>query len=162
VLSHEVNIYIDGNNFHKSALSLEFKVDYKKFYGWLRQKYKAKEVYLFMGYVPSRQNFYNGLKEIGYNIVFKNAVYKKGLIKGNCDTELVIKVCQDLYEKKFEDFIILSNDGDFSALINFLLHKNKSVKILSPNLKKCSMLIRKTGAKLVDIKPHYHKFSLKK
>ena len=46
---NKINIYIDGNNLYRSAKELSFEIDYKKFRGWLRQKYNPANVYLFIG-----------------------------------------------------------------------------------------------------------------
>lgn len=45
---NKVNIYIDGNNLYRSAKELGYEIDYKKFRGWLRQKYSPANVYLFI------------------------------------------------------------------------------------------------------------------
>jgi hypothetical protein len=54
----KVNIYIDGNNLYRGAKELGFEIDYKKFRGWLRQKYDSNHIYLFIGLVPDRVKFY--------------------------------------------------------------------------------------------------------
>lgn len=46
-----LNVYIDGNNLYRSAKELGFEIDYKKFRGWLRQKYNPSFVYLFKSYI---------------------------------------------------------------------------------------------------------------
>jgi hypothetical protein len=51
---NKLNIYIDGNNLYRSAKELGFDIDYKKFRGWLRQKFNPNKVYLFIGLVPVR------------------------------------------------------------------------------------------------------------
>ena len=38
------NVYIDGNNLYRAAKELGFTINYKKFRGWLRQKYNPKSV----------------------------------------------------------------------------------------------------------------------
>lgn len=76
-----LNIYIDGNNLYKSAKELGFEIDYKKFRGWLRQKYNAENAYLFIGLVPSRTKFYEHLQECGFILIFKQTVSVGGLVK---------------------------------------------------------------------------------
>lgn len=61
-----LNIYIDGNNLYRSAKELGFAIDYKKFRGWLRQKYSPQKVYIFIGLVPERVKFYEYLQNCGY------------------------------------------------------------------------------------------------
>jgi hypothetical protein len=83
----KTNIYIDGNNLYRGAKELGFEIDYKKFRGWLRQKYIPANVYLFIGLVPSRVSFYEYLQECGFILVFKQTVSVEGTIKGNCDAD---------------------------------------------------------------------------
>ncbi|MFW5887414.1 MAG: NYN domain-containing protein, partial [Bacteriovoracia bacterium] len=117
-------VFIDGANLHKSAKELGFNIDYKKFYGWLKQKYRADSVYLFLGYIPENEKVYKKLEKIGYLIIYKETVnYLKDKVKGNCDTDLVLKVCSEFYENNVRDFILISSDGDFSSLVDFLIMK---------------------------------------
>ena len=97
----KLNIYIDGNNLYRSAKELGFEIDYKKFRGWLRQKYNPEFVYLFIGLVPERTKFYEYLQKCGYILVFKQTVSVGEKIKGNCDAELVLKTVSDFYTKSF-------------------------------------------------------------
>ena len=41
----KIHIYIDGNNLYRAANELGYRLDYKKFRGWLRQKYNPENVY---------------------------------------------------------------------------------------------------------------------
>ena len=93
----KINIYIDGNNLYRSAKELGFEIDYKKLRGWLRQKYNANNIYLFIGLVPERVKFYEHLQSCGYILVFKQTVSVGEKIKGNCDAELVLKTVSDFY-----------------------------------------------------------------
>ncbi|KXJ99839.1 MAG: hypothetical protein UZ19_OD1000341 [Parcubacteria bacterium OLB19] len=94
----KVNIYIDGNNLYRAATELGYKIDYKKFRGWLRQKYTPNNVYLFIGLIPNRIMFYEYLQECGFILVFKQTINVRGMVKGNCDAELVLKSVSDFYK----------------------------------------------------------------
>lgn len=156
----KTDIFIDGANLHKSSKDLGFGIDYRKFYRWLRQKYGANNIYLFLGFIQNQKKNYKKLEEYGYLLIFKETVnYLDGKIKGNCDAELVLKVCNDFYENNLRNFILITSDGDFACLIDFLINKNSKVLILSPNKKKCSFLLKKTKAVITDLVDHYHKFS---
>ena len=153
-------VYIDGANLHKGSLDLNKNINYKKFNGWLRQKYSANKIYLFIGLVPKNKRLYQKLQEFGYVLIFKETVVNgEGVPKGNCDAELVLKVSSDFYEDKTDNFVIVSGDGDFGCLVEFLTERNKKISILSPDKNKCSFLLRKTKAKIVFLNDHYHKFS---
>ena len=82
----KINIYIDGNNLYRGAKELEFEIDYKKFRGWLRQKYNPQNIYLFIGLVPDRVKFYEHLQECGFILIFKQTVFMSELRKANTDS----------------------------------------------------------------------------
>ncbi len=77
----KINIYIDGNNLYRAAKELGFEIDYRKFCGWLRQKYQAQTAYLFIGLVQDRVKFYEYLQECGFVLIFKQTVTAGGSIK---------------------------------------------------------------------------------
>ena len=155
----KTNIYIDGNNLYRGAKELGFVINYKKFRGWLRQKYNSNQVYLFIGLVPDRAKFYEYLQECGFILVFKQTVSVGGTIKGNCDAELVLKTVSDFYTKAFDSCILITGDGDFGCLVEFL-ENNKSINgILAPDNNKCSFLLRNKNVEITFLNEHYHKFS---
>ena len=156
---NKINIYIDGNNLYRGAKELGYIINYKKFRGWLRQKYNADKVYLFIGLVPDRAKFYEHLQECGFILVFKQTVSVSGTIKGNCDAELVLKTVSDFYTKLFDSRILITGDGDFGCLVEFL-ENNKSISgVLAPDDNKCSFLLRNKNVEITFLNEHYHKFS---
>ncbi|HEV7702137.1 MAG TPA: NYN domain-containing protein [Candidatus Paceibacterota bacterium] len=156
------NIYIDGNNLYRGAKELGFEIDYKKFRGWLRQKYNPNKIYLFIGLVPDRVKFYQYLQECGFILIFKQTISIDGKVKGNCDAELVLKTVSDFYKKEFTACVLATGDGDFGCLVEFLREEEISVGVLAPNKNKCSFLLRnKSGIDLTFLNEHYHKFSVK-
>ena len=158
---NKLNIYIDGNNLYRSAKELGFDIDYKKFRGWLRQKFNPNKVYLFIGLVPERVKFYEHLQSCGYILVFKQTVSVGEKIKGNCDAELVLKTTSDFYEKEFDSSILITGDGDFGCLVEFLKDKKSITEVLTPDEEKCSILIKNKNIKITFLNDLYHKFSNK-
>ena len=152
---------IDGNNLYRSAKELGYELDYKKFRGWLRQKYNPAAVYLFIGLVPSRTAFYEHLQECGFILVFKQTVSVGGTIKGNCDAELVLKTVSDFYTKAFTSCILITGDGDFGCLVEFLQNSEVIDRVISPDEKKCSILLKNKNIEITFLNEHYHKFSSK-
>lgn len=158
---YKVNIYIDGNNLYRSAKELGFEIDYKKFRGWLRQKYNIQNAYLFIGLVPERVKFYEYLQTSGYILIFKQTVSVGEKIKGNCDAELVLKVVSDFYLKEFTSCVLVTGDGDFGCLVEFLKPNNAIKLILSPDKEKCSFLLRNKNVEITFLNNQYSKFSNK-
>ncbi len=152
-------VYIDGNNLYRSAKELGFRVNYRNFKNWLHQKYQPTSVYLFIGFVPSQTVFYQRLQECGFILVFKQTVLVGGVVKGNCDAELVLKVTSDFYEKKFDSCVVVTGDGDFGCLVEFLSNAKIRVLILAPSKKKCSFLLRNKNIPITFLDELYQKFS---
>jgi uncharacterized LabA/DUF88 family protein len=152
-------IYIDGNNLYRGAKELGFEIDYKKFRGWLRQKYNPTNVYLFIGLVPERTKFYEYLQECGFILIFKQTISVSGSIKGNCDAELVLKTVSDFYTKSFSSCILVTGDGDFGCLIEFLKNNKSIDRILAPDENKCSILLKNKNTEITFLNEHYPKFS---
>lgn len=155
----KVNIYIDGNNLYRAAKELGFEINYKKFRGWLRQKYNPNNVYLFIGLVPDRVKFYEYLQECGFILIFKQTISVEGKVKGNCDAELVLKNVSDFYTQSFNSCILVTGDGDFGCLVEFLEKNNVIKLILAPHKDKCSILLKNKNTEITFLNDLYHKFS---
>jgi len=145
--------YIDGANLHRGIADLGWKLDYKRFRVWLAEKYDVKTAYLFIGMIPKYKSLYQSLQESGFTLVFKEVVYDgDGKAKGNCDADLVLQATKDFYENKFDNALLVSSDGDYASLVSFLQEKRKFYYVLSPHpAKKCSILLKRTNAKIVYI-----------
>ena len=139
--------YIDGANLHKGVSDLGWKLDYARFRIWLTEKYNIEMAYIFIGLIPSYKDLYKYLQESGFILVYKEVVYdNNGKPKGNCDADLVLQIVIDTYEKKFDRAVVVSSDGDYASLVNFLKSKQKIKVILSPaNKNKCSILLKRTN-----------------
>lgn len=157
-MAKRVNIYIDGNNLHRAAKGLGFAIDYKKLRGWLSQKYKYQKIYLFIGFMIEKMKFYDYLAGCGFTLVFKPTISVGGIIKGNCDAELTLKISSDFYKNTFDTAIVVTGDGDFSCIIDFLLRKDALERIVAPNKNGCSFLIRNKNVDITFLNEHYHKF----
>jgi uncharacterized LabA/DUF88 family protein len=94
--------------------------------------------------VPGNTALYNSLQSAGYVLVFKETfAHKDGNIKGNCDAELVLQAMIDI--KEYEQAVIVSGDGDFTCLVEYLRKKNKLLTVLAPNNSQSSWLLRKVA-----------------
>lgn len=68
---------------------------------------------------------------------------KINIYKGNCDAELVLKTVSDFYQKSFEMCLLVTGDGDFGCLVEFL-EDNQALKgVIAPDEKKCSFFVAK-------------------
>lgn len=134
--------FIDSQNLNLAIRDLGWKLDFWKFRVHLREKYGVSKAYIFVGFVEEQRDLYTRLQEKGYVLVFKPTLrYKDGKVKGNCDAELVLQAMID-YEQ-YEKAVIVTGDGDFHCLVKHLSKKGKLEKLLIPNQKKYSALLKR-------------------
>ena len=115
------------------------------FFVYLKDKYKVDKAFLFIGYIPGNESLYTSLQKAGYIVIFKPTLeYKRGkisIIKGNIDAELVLHAMKEYYI--YDKAIIVTGDGDFHCLIEYLEQNRKLLNVLIPNPRKYSALLRK-------------------
>jgi len=147
-----VYAFIDSQNLNLGVRSQGWRLDWRKFRQYLREKYNVVKAYLFIGQVAGNESLYAFLQESGYLLIFKPTLefhqQKTIKIKGNVDAELVLHTM--IQYKNYDRAIIVSGDGDFHCLIEYLDKKNKLFKILAPN-KHYSALLRRYNRFIVRI-----------
>ncbi len=145
--------FIDGQNLHLGTKEGGWSVDYKKLRVYLTDKYHVLEAYYFFGYVDEeQQELYNNLQKAGFIVSFKeHNPAMLGQKKGNVDTDIVFEIMKNLIENmKFSKVIIVSGDGDYKKVIDYLIKGDRFEKILFPNTKFASSLYKKLGAERFD------------
>lgn len=145
--------FIDGQNLHLGTVSNNWKIDHIKFRVYLKDKYHVTEAYYFIGYVSEdQQDLYNKLQKAGFIVVFKE--HNKELIakkKGNVDTDIVFEAMKCVCENNnFNTIVLVSGDGDYKKLVDYLIAKRKFKKILFPNKKFASTLYKHLGSEYYD------------
>lgn len=133
--------FIDSQNVNLAIRELGWKLDWKRFRVYLREKYSVQKAYLFIGYVEGNQKLYTNLQDAGFLCVFKPTLtYSDGTTKGNCDAELVLQAVIEY--QNYEKAVIVTGDGDFYCLAKYLLENDKLQVILVPNRSKFSALLK--------------------
>ena len=133
--------FIDSQNLNLSIQALGWKLDFVKFRRYLKDKYSVSKAYLFLGYIEGNNDLYTALQVAGFICIFKPTLkYKDGTTKGNCDAELVLWAMIEY--PSYDKAIIVTGDGDFYCLINYLVEKNKLLVVLIPNKLKFSALLK--------------------
>ena len=135
--------FIDSQNLNLGIRSQGWYLDFKKFKQYLKDKHRITKAFLFIGYIPSNKKLYTLLRNAGYTIVFKPTVRARGETKGNVDAELVLHTMHELCQDSFDKAVIVSGDGDFQCLVEYLIEKDRFRKLLVPNQFKYSSLLRK-------------------
>lgn len=134
--------FIDSQNLNLGVKSQGWKLDWRKFRQYLNNKYNVKKAYLFIGQLAGNESLYTYLQECGYILIFKptleHKIDNKIVIKGNVDAELVLHTM--IHFNNYQKAIIVSGDGDFHCLIEYLVNKDKLLKILVPTSRYSSLL----------------------
>lgn len=120
-----------------------WKLDFKKFRKYLSDKFRVQKAFLFIGFIKENQKLYKALKSYDYELIYKPTVSDKfGKTKGNVDAELVLHASAIQY-KNYDKAVIVSGDGDFYCLHEFLEKNGKLKAIIIPNRKSESSLLIK-------------------
>ncbi|PIQ70677.1 hypothetical protein COV88_02860 [Candidatus Saccharibacteria bacterium CG11_big_fil_rev_8_21_14_0_20_41_19] len=134
--------FIDSQNLNLGVRSLGRTLDFKKIRLYLKNKYNVYKAYLFIGYQDGNERLYSSLQEADYILIFKPTVeLTNGIVKGNVNAELVLHSAAIQY-KNYDKAVIVSGDGDFTCLVEFLEERSKSLYVLTPNRHYSSLLRR--------------------
>jgi len=124
--------FIDSQNLNLGVKSQGWNLDWRKFRQYLRNKYNVSKVFLFIGYKPGNEFLYTHMQQMGYVVILKPTLeLPDGTVKGNVDAELVLHAMIEY--PRYEKAIIVSGDGDFYCLIEYLVNNRKLLHILTPN-----------------------------
>jgi uncharacterized LabA/DUF88 family protein len=123
----------------------------------LKDKYNVDKAYYYLGYVQNGevyQQLYEEIQTFGFVLVFRehNAAMK-GTKKGNVDSDIIFSVMKRMYKREeFDKLVLVSGDGDYKMLVDFLIEENKFLKVLFPKQRYASSLYKALGAEyLADL-----------
>jgi uncharacterized LabA/DUF88 family protein len=148
-------ILLDDSNYYYGFKRLPWKLDYEKFYWWVKNSFDVLDIYFFGGmitkktffdrhpthtlsgfiqYKETRQAFFNLLKKTGYKVRTKPVASLYDSTKGeyrrkcNFDVEITIIALDRLNE--YKELILCSGDGDFTKLLKYVKGKYKKTTLI--------------------------------
>jgi uncharacterized LabA/DUF88 family protein len=145
--------FIDGQNLHLGTKECNWAVDHVKFRIYLQEKYKVTEAYYFLGYISiEEQDLYNKLQKAGFILSFReHSSGQRGSKKGNVDSDIIFEIMKNVADNEpFEKIFIVSCDGDYKKLVDFLIKRGRFGKMLFPNKKFASSLYTSLGREYFD------------
>ena len=150
VLDQNNYAFIDGQNLNLGIQTLGWKLDYKKFRVYLAEKYSVTNAYIFLGYIKKNNALYEGLKRSGYIPIFRQISYASNRnVKGNVDAEMLLHTMIKL--PTFDKAVIVSGDGDFFCLVEYLIGNSKLSRILIPNQNRYSSLYKNISTSITHV-----------
>lgn len=153
-----VYAFIDSQNLNLGIQAMGWKMDWRKFRAFLAKEYDVTKAFMFIGYMVENESMYEQLHDAGYLIVLKPTLdikapvdkeddgvdsskqkeEAKHQVKGNIDADLVLYAMKEL--PNYDQAIIVSGDGDFFGLAEYLVERHKLRHIMTPNWKYSSLL----------------------
>jgi uncharacterized LabA/DUF88 family protein len=149
--------FIDSQNLNLGSQRMGWKVDWRRFRQYLKDEYGVTKAYMFIGYMAENESLYEYMHELGFLVVLKPTVdvsatpegvlkieaasaedKDKPIIKGNVDAELVLYAMKEF--PNYEQAIIVSGDGDFFSLAEYLDEQGKLAHIMTPNWQYSTLL----------------------
>lgn len=145
----KVYTFIDAQNLNLGVISQGWKLDWRKFRQYLRNKYNVTDAFLFIGYKAGNEGLYTNMQQMGYIVILKPTMeLPDKTVKGNVDAELVLHTM--IQYRNYDKAIIVSGDGDFHCLVEYLDQQSKLLHVLTPN-KHYSGLLRKFNKYIIRI-----------
>jgi len=140
-----VHAFIDSQNLNVSVNKMGWKMDWRKFRKYLADEYGVDKAMMFIGYVPEFEDMYLQLHDAGYAVVLKPTFDltkprsensepgsdKDEHVKGNIDADLVLWAMKEI--SNYDKAVIVSGDGDFYSLVEYLEEKGRLLKLLAPS-----------------------------
>jgi uncharacterized LabA/DUF88 family protein len=124
-----------------------WEVDLARFRVYLAEKYQVTKAFYFLGYVQEGdkiQKLYEEIQAAGFILVFRQ--HNSAMIsqkKGNVDSDIIFSIMKRIYRKEiFDKVVLVSGDGDYKMLVDFLVEEGKLEKLLFPNMRYRSSLYK--------------------
>lgn len=145
--SRTMNVaYIDGQNLQMATRNAAnpWRIDFRKFRKYLRDKYGVGLAYYFVGVKEdAHAGLYASLRHAGFVVMFRehvsdNLTHKKG----NVDTDVVFQIMKEGWEGGY-GVVLVSGDGDYFRTVDYMLYRKRMVKILFPSHANSSSLYKK-------------------
>jgi uncharacterized LabA/DUF88 family protein len=139
--------FVDGQNLYMGTRQdvPSWGVDLAKFRAYLSKKYHVSTAYYFLGYLnESNEELYDEIQTAGFIIKFREHNTKMlGKKKGNVDSDIIFHIMKKMYKREeFDGIVLVSGDGDYKMLVDFLIEEGKFKKILFPNKEFASSLYK--------------------
>lgn len=138
-----VYAFIDSQNLNIGTQKFGWKMNWARFRKFLADEYGVTKAYMFIGYIPENEALYEQMHDAGYMVVLKPTFditkpreekddkADDKPVKGNIDADLVLWAMKEM--PNYKKAIIVSGDGDFYSLVEYLEGKHRLLHLLTPS-----------------------------
>jgi uncharacterized LabA/DUF88 family protein len=119
----------------------------------LRHKYHVEKAFYYLGaFDLAHQDMYANIQSYGFITLFREHSAKlTGRKKGNVDTDIVFDVMRSICENDdFDKVILVSGDGDYKRMVDWLIERERFLKLLLPCKDYASSLYNRLEPKYYD------------
>ena len=140
----EVYAFIDSQNLNVGTQKFGWKMNWVRFREFLSEEYGVTKAFMFIGYIPENEALYDQMHDAGFMVVLKPTFdvtrvrpdqdvpeEEKKPVKGNIDADLVLWAMKEM--SNYQKAIIVSGDGDFFSLVEYLVGKKRLLHLLTPS-----------------------------
>jgi len=158
-VKERVGVFVDIQNVYYGAKdNFNGKIDYKVL---LDNTLKGRKLITANAYVINNmaidnKGFVSLLQKLGYTIRDKDLkVRNDGSSKGNADIEMTIDIINE--KDRLDTVVLISGDGDFVPLVEFLKERNIDVEVYSFSINKNSTAydLKESATKFFEIDESY-------
>jgi len=173
-LPNKTYVFIDVSNLiYGARRSGGWEVNYQKLSKYLKSRYGATKIFFYAGVKSLAKNKFNKLQKFGYVLrlkelrfykkrplerriscpkcfhVFIKKIYRPPEQKANCDVDLTFDAMR--YVSNYSKMILISGDGDFYPLVDFLKKNGREVKIIGEARSTAISLKKLAGPWFIDL-----------
>lgn len=126
-------VFIDATNIIYGATGCNFHVDFQKLIKYLKERFNSQKVFYYGGVDKEnekQQGFYHKLKSLGFELrLVPVKVFSNGKKKADVDSRMTFELM--LYLNEYNRLVVLTGDGDFFWVLEFLKKVKEKLWLLS-------------------------------
>lgn len=149
----KVYVFIDAANIIYGCGRVGWKMDFEKLIKYLKTRFKAERILYYAGLDSENKkqlSFYEVLQRFGYELrLVPVKKFKDGKRKGDVDARLAFEAMK--YFNDYNEAIFFTGDGDYYWLLEYLLEKEKKIKLIAHSESVAQELKRLFKGEFTDI-----------
>ena len=132
-LKERTAVFIDASNIIYGARDYGWRMDFRKLIKYLKERFGARKVFYYAGLDAENKKqlgFYEKLQEFNYILrLVPVKTFKDGQRKGDVDSRMTFEMMK--YFKEYDRAIVMTGDGDYYWVLEYLLANKDKVSLLS-------------------------------
>lgn len=136
--------FVDNENVNVSVQRMWRKMDRSRLRKFLKKNLQVEVAYMFMGYIKEYEPMYELFRDAGYELIFKKVIQWDHIPnKWNIDADMVLHAM--IHKDTYDQAVLVSGDGDFASLAEYLLSVDKLRAVVVPNKERSSWFLQEAA-----------------